>query len=210
MICTSCRTTLQLFTEGEQGTVKFINHLPDVQKHLKNLQQYRILAVGPHQGLLQQLISRFKYGKKTWLANELSSLLLMHVHSAYQNKSLPQAIVPVPLHFLKYMLRGFNQTDLLAYHLSQKIGIPLQLDLVSKKAWQKPQAGKTGKQRRSMDKTLFKIEQTEKLAQLSHIAIIDDVITTGTTMKMLCRELHKIHPRLTIDLWCLSVSLPHR
>ena len=202
-VCSTCLSSITQFSHSVE--LPFINQRPDVSKHLKSLHQHPLVAVGPHQGQLQNLINQFKYGKKSYLAQDLAQLLCVQVSCRY--KTLPEAILPVPMHPLKTMIRGFNQTDLLARAIGQQLTIPTQLKCIFRHRYQAPQAGKTGSARRQPINSPFEIK-AQQLKTLTHICLLDDVVTTGTTLAHLCKDIRRVNPALRVDLWCLSVSLP--
>lgn len=217
LICNTCKTCIETFsgsgTSGIEGCNRyennqsFINLHPDIALRLPKLKHYDISAIGPHKSILMDLISQFKYGKKTILATSLSDILGRQILDNYTTHELPELILPVPMHILKRMARGFNQTELLGKHIGKNLQVDMSSELVSRVHYARSQVGKSGQQRRKMTEGLFKVNQTEKLKQLSHITLLDDVITTGSTILQLIQVIKKVNPDIKIDLWCLSVSV---
>lgn len=208
-VCCACLQEVASFeTHGEN--VDFISNQHTFARHLPKLRAFDTLCIGPHTGVLQRLISLLKYSYKMELSETLGKLLLLRIYACYDSSPLPQALIPVPIHPLKRLQRGFNQTELIANVLADKLQMPVLTLLFKKIKSGKAQAGLSGKQRRQLASSVFRIAQIEKIKALQHIAIIDDVITTGTTMSRLCNLLREVNPEIQIDLWSLSVSLPHR
>lgn len=207
-VCEHCLNVVDTFDTGEHGS-GFINNRPDIQKLLPGLKEHPILGFGPHTTLLMDLINQFKYGKKFILAPILAELISNKINTCYRNIALPEAIVPVPIHPLKRMVRGFNQTELIGKEMSIPGDIIVLNNVIQRYKYLNPQAGKTGKQRRKLTASAFRVTDCKRLASLSHIALLDDVITTGTTMKQIIRMIEKVNPDIRIDLWSVSVSLPH-
>ncbi|QYK01243.1 ComF family protein [Shewanella psychrotolerans] len=111
----------------------------------------------------------------------------------------PQALVVVPLHPNRLRQRGFNQAWLIADSLSRQLNIPLVDDAVLRRVDTKPQAGLTGKQRRRNLANAFELNDD---FNYQRIAIVDDVVTTGTTANTIAAlfEARYIH----VQVWCLA------
>ena len=98
-----------------------------------------------------------------------------------------KAIVPVPLHQNRLKTRGYNQAWLIADRLSQQLQLPLIDDALMRIKDTPAQAGLDGKQRRR------NIEHAFQLAEnfpYQRIALVDDVVTTGTTVNEIAKCFH--------------------
>lgn len=127
-------------------------------------------------------IKALKFNRKLFFAPALAELL------ATAAPLLPvdiDAIVPVPLHWRRKMLRGFNQADELAIPLARMLGIPLIRRVRRHKATSF-QSGLDAVQRSANVRNAF--SANGRLA-CSHALIVDDVITTGATVGQLGRVL---------------------
>ena len=207
VVCPVCITQVGLFNTS--GTGSFLNNQLFFKKHLNPLEPYRTLSVGPHAGLLQHLINDFKYGKKVMLKNTLVNLLRDKVEHCYTSQKMPQLLIPVPISLLKRMQRGFNQTELLSTKLGMQLNIETRNDLISRRILHAPQASLSGRQRRKLSPESFQIRQASQFLKHRHIALLDDVITTGSTLSCIAKQIKKANPDIKIDLWSLSVSLQH-
>lgn len=208
-VCDYCAEGIITFKNSDPHYNGFINNRPDIRKYISNLSQHQIMAAGPHKGQLMALINQFKYGRKILLAPILAKFFNDLIPDSYSNMPYPQAVLPVPMHYLKRMYRGFNQTELLCENIQSQLGINAQNHLLERSKLTRPQAGKSGKQRRITKWSPFKVKNKEAIKKISHIALLDDVITTGTTLGQLVHTIKQVNPDIRIDLWCLSVSLPH-
>ena len=206
-VCEHCLNLVDMFDSSENGT-GFINNRPDIQKLLPQLKSYPILTFGPHTTLLMDMINQFKYGRKFILAPVLAKLMSHQINACYCNAPMPEAIIPVPIYPLKRMIRGFNQTELICQLMSLQKGIVVLKNTIQRPKYLRPQAGKTGKQRRKLNTHAFNVARKMSLKRLHHIALFDDVITTGTTMLQIIRVIKDVNPDIKIDLWSLAVSLP--
>lgn len=113
--------------------------------------------------------------------------------------TLPQVLIPVPLHADRLKQRGFNQAWIITQALSQQLDIPLSTYGLNRVLDTQPQAGLTGKQRRRNLANAFELEQD---FPYQRIAIIDDVVTTGTTAKEIASLFEKRH--IHVQVWCLA------
>lgn len=125
---------------------------------------------------IPQLIHRIKTGKDPEPLHWLSNLLACRIGS-----QLPQEayLVPVPMHPIDHLMRGFNQSEILARNLSKKTGLRLNTRLIQKYKRSPKQARLDRLQRTQNLKDCFKL--TEKPP--AEIVLIDDVMTTGTTLR---------------------------
>lgn len=118
----------------------------------------------------------------------------------YKNKPLPSTIIPVPLHPKRFKERGFNQALELARPISTLLKIPIDALSCQRIKHTAAQATLSGVERQKNVKNSFKIS---KQLTAQHIAIIDDVITTGHTIREFCHTL-KHHGAKIIDVWCCA------
>jgi ComF family protein len=132
-------------------------------------------AYGEYEGALRKLIHVFKYGGVAPLARKLAPML----SGALPLEQRFDLIVPMPLHWRKRLQRGFNQSDLLARHVSRRTGIPVANALRRRKSTA-PQAGLTRAQRRTNVAGAFEVSGRKDILG-RHVLLIDDVLTTGAT-----------------------------
>ena len=141
----------------------------------------------------------------------LAACLLRHIED--HNPDLPQLIIPMPLHKQRLQERGFNQAKVIAKLLSKRLGIPLKENLVQRKIDTPSQQGLNKKQRRRNLRQAFAVNDSTKvtklLKQVEHVAIIDDVMTTGASTNAVARALREaVDHELRIDAWCVARTLP--
>jgi ComF family protein len=123
------------------------------------------------------------------LARPLSRLLL----AAVARTTRFDAIVPMPLHWLRRWHRGFNQAELLARGLARPLGIPVVPALVRARATA-PQAGLTRAQRRANVSGSFRVRRHAAVAG-AHVLLVDDVMTTGATLSAAASALKRAGAR---------------
>ena len=138
-----------------------------------------IVAACRYEGLVRELIQRFKYGRDQSLTPPLAALLERALDDPrLQGKSF-DAIVPVPLHPRREREREFNQSGLLAARLAKRRGIPL-LDLLKRTRATAPQAGFDRAARMKNLEGAFALRR--KLPPDASLLLVDDVSTTGSTL----------------------------
>lgn len=146
---------------------------------------------------LDRLESRYKFAADLAAGRALSTL--------WQRESipiaLPELIVPVPLHRTRLRRRGYNQSLELAWPLAKSLGIPLRNDLLQRL---KPTAAQTeldAATRRRNVRGAFVAR--EGVTWPAHVAIIDDVMTTGATLGECARVMKRAGVR-RVDVWALA------
>ena len=134
-------------------------------------------SYGAYEGTLRELIHLLKFRRIETLAAPLGHWLAQ----ALPRERGYDAIVPVPLHWTRWLTRRFNQSELLAREVSRRTGIPLRLWLQRVKRTPQ-QAGLTAaKRRRNVAGAFRACVPGSKLAG-SRVLLVDDVLTTGATL----------------------------
>lgn len=146
-----------------------------------------------YQSVTRYLISTLKFNYQYKNARLLGQLFAESVPKT----TLPQCIVPVPLHKNRYRQRGFNQSLEIAKTVSKNLKIPIDNSLCIRHKDTPHQIGLAIKQRRKNIKNAFSII---KPCHYSHIAIFDDVMTTGSTLREMAVVLKKAGIE-TVEVW---------
>ena len=141
-------------------------------------------SFGLYEGVLKDAINHFKYYGKKRLAKPISDFLL--------KIDLPavDAIVPVPMHHSKLKQREFNQSALLARELALKNKLPMPLNCLVKVRDTIPQVELGAKERAKNIKGAFKVRD-RALVHGMRIALVDDVYTTGATVRECAKVLKR-------------------
>ncbi|MCE2594746.1 ComF family protein [Motilimonas cestriensis] len=163
----------------------------------------KLHACGLFEPPLNQLVYHLKYQKQTTYSCVLGQLMAerIHTHAAESvTINLPQALIPVPLHPRKERQRGFNQAQLIAEHCAKTLAIPWHSHWVKRVKNTTSQTQLNIKQRKRNMHQAFKVAALP--AQLDHVAIIDDIVTTGATINSLCKGLQKAGVK-QIEIWCI-------
>jgi len=153
-----------------------------------------------HQGL-GTVIAAIKYRQQFAPLAVLCRLLWYRVQrlSYLGLLNVPQVLVPVPLHPKRQQSRGFNQAWLIAAELARQSGLPLDDKLIRRDLDTRPQEGLDGKARRQNLAGAFSLNRS---CPWQRIALVDDVVTTGTTV----REIATLFKGrgVAVQVWCLA------
>ena len=143
-------------------------------------------AYGFYRGKLGSVIRKFKFGGHQRLGYPLAELQA----ACYQESGLelePDWIVPVPLHARRKRERGFDQTLILSRVLSRRLEIPVFRGL-SRIQPTAPQSGLNLPERQRNVRDAFRLSQADRLSH-RNVLLVDDVMTTGTTISEICQLL---------------------
>lgn len=140
-------------------------------------------AITPYQYKfpIDALVREFKYQSKWTTGRLLADLLIEHLTLNYQHGlAKPDYLIYVPQTKKRLRTRGFNQAEMLSTWLAKKLNIPLYNHLITRIKHTQPQQQLTAKERAKNLKQAFSIDTTTNITGL-HIALVDDVLTTGST-----------------------------
>ena len=147
---------------------------------------------------LSGLHRRFKFHNDLAAGRALGELLAETLMQ--QRRNFPQLIIPVPLGRSRLKRRGFNQAIELALPVSRRLDIPLSRLAVKRQQETQPQSGLTRKARRTNVRGAFALRGK---ISTPHVAIVDDVMTTGFTINEVARLLRRAGAE-RIDVWVLA------
>ena len=151
------------------------------------------------------LVSGFKYRQNLAAGRVLGQVLETVLRDVYRDSPLPELLLPVPLHTSRLQERGYNQALLLARQLGATFDIPVNPQVLQRVRSTPPQQGLNAIQRRQNLRGAFAVADASALNDISRIALIDDVITTMTTLRMLALELGRASAApLEIHAWALA------
>lgn len=146
-----------------------------------------VYSLGNFDESYQRLIYAFKYGQLLNLGKRLGSTLGEKIK---EDKRFLECdfLIAVPLHSSRKRKRGFNQSEILADEISQKIGLPVLKDILKRKKKTKDQTNLDTKEREENVRGAFEVRDRDKISG-KNIILVDDVITTGATLKECARTL---------------------
>jgi len=146
---------------------------------------------------LDRLESRYKFSADLAAGRVLATLWSREPRPS----DLPALILPVPLHRRRLRQRGYNQALELARPLARALDLPCRHDLLQRQRDTSPQTELDAATRRRNMRGAFALSAGASLPD--HVAILDDVMTTGTTLAECARVLKRAGVR-RVDVWALA------
>ena len=152
-------------------------------------------ATDYHQKNIEKLIHSFKYKFIKDTKNELSEIIIKHLELSEFKKTKNQILIPVPLHKKRLKWRGFNQSEILASEIGKKLNIPVSANVIFKiKNTETQTQQKSKKDRIKNIKGAF-IIKNENIIKDKDVILVDDVFTTGATLKECSKQIQKAKPK---------------
>lgn len=139
------------------------------------------------------MIGQLKFNHKLMYASILGDLLQKHINQ-HLDTVLPEVLIPVPLHKERLISRGFNQSLEIARVVSKSLSIPVNTSLVKRIKNTQAQMELDARTRQKNIRNCFEIDTNKtsnENTMLRHVVIIDDVVTTGSTVNELAKLLKK-------------------
>lgn len=199
VICTLCRHTIPLtnhhLTPENEAFKKFYGRIP--------VEYASALLYFHKSGIVQQLIHNLKYKGQ----QEIGTVLGEWYAEDLKNSTIIQSvdeIIPVPLHKRKLRERGYNQVTNFGLALSKNLDLTYNDSILFRKVYSKTQSKKNLLNRSEGIDTTFDVHFTEKNHN-KHFLLIDDVITTGSTLEACSHALMKI-PGVKISIVCMAMA----
>ena len=157
----------------------------------------------PYPEKIKRLIAVFKYK----FISDLGASLAEAIFAEIINQNLRQylrdfIVIPVPLHKRRFAWRGFNQAQLLSQDLAGKLGLALDQNLVLRVKNTKPQVDLNREQRKANISDAFAL-RPDSLVTDKKFLLIDDVVTSGSTMNEIAKLLKK---NKAAEVWAAAVA----
>ena len=143
---------------------------------------------------LDRLMPRLKFHADLAAGRLLSQLMA----SCLADADRPDALVPLPLHRGRLRERGYDQALELARPLARHLALPLRSDLLKRVRATPPQSRLDAVQRRRNVRGAFRVDDTGDIP--AHVALLDDVMTTGATVHAAVRALQRAGVQ-RVDVW---------
>ncbi len=162
----------------------------------------KTIALFSYQPPINRLLTNIKFGNNLIGARVLGELLANRLVVEYKNKTMPEVIIPVPLHPDRLHERGYNQALELVKPAAKRLQIPIDRFMVKRVKNTLAQAMLSAKERTQNIKQAFYVSPE---LRYQYVAVVDDVITTGNTVNELCNSLVNNGVK-RIDVWCFARS----
>lgn len=150
---------------------------------------------------VQKILHAIKYENKKSLGFAMGKLMGERLKSDLAIDCL----IPIPLHEKKKFKRGYNQSEVIANGISQESKIQVNLEVLKRGINSESQTKKSIFARWDNVETAFYINQDE-LKKFVHVALIDDVITTGATIESCVRLIKQVNPQIKVSIISLAVT----
>ena len=175
-----CAVCGKIITDGALcenclAKIRFIKDKPDNSSDI---------AAFEYDSVSSKLIYGFKFRGKRYIADVLSEYMAQRFRECFRDRQF-SCITYVPMSSISERKRGFNQSKLLAYKLSQKLNIPCE-DMLKKVRKNKTQHTLSADERRKNVHGVYAVKDKEMCSGKS-ILLVDDVFTTGSTVRA-CRD----------------------
>lgn len=141
-------------------------------------------------GKVQRLLHRLKYKKHPEIGIKLGSLYAAELLASDKLKNI-DSIIAIPLHKKKMKIRGYNQSLCFAIGLSQQLNIPVLKQSLVRVKNNATQTRKSRFERFQNVATVFTVRKPNQFIN-KHILLVDDVMTTGSTLAACIQLFNKI------------------
>lgn len=191
-VCPSCRKLPEYVEEpickkcGKQIEDERREYCSDCSRRVRHFDQGKALWL--YQDEVKYSMYRFKYQNRREYARYYGSEIV-RVYGEWIRKCKIEGIVPIPLYKSRKRQRGYNQAELLAREISEKMKIPMYPDFLIRCKNTSAQKILNEQERKNNLKRAFKTGKNK--VQLRHILLVDDIYTTGSTMNEAALELKK-------------------
>lgn len=199
VICTICRHEIPLtnhhLNPENEAIKKFYGKIP--------VEFASTLVYFHKKGIVQEMIHNLKYRGHEEIGAVLGEWQAENLKKLPITNSFDE-IIPVPLHKKRLKERGYNQVSSFGLALSKKLKINYNPNILSRSVYSKTQVKKNLLNRTEVLEHIFEVNFSEKDHD-KHFLLIDDVLTTGSTLEACGRELLKI-PGAKISIVCMAMS----
>jgi len=152
-----------------------------------------------HNTLVKDLIHDFKY---EGIFGALESLLEIWLDNFFHSPVDNGLIVPVPMHWRRKLARGYNQTEIIAKRIARAWHQPLASNLLCRSRYTPSQVKTHSRQERDLNLAGSFWAKEGSLAGRT-VYLVDDVITTGATVRAAAKALHRLRPD---QIWILALA----
>lgn len=177
--CLECQRKKYVTTHNHASSAKY-------QYVESNITQGKALYL--YRGDIKQAMYRFKYGNRRDYADFFAKETVRMYGDWIKQRKI-DVIVPVPMYKRKKNKRGYNQAEVFARALSVLLDIPVDAEMVHRIRDTVPQKELNDLQRKNNLKSAFQIQKS--IVQYSHILLVDDIYTTGSTAEAVAEKIRK-------------------
>jgi len=158
-----------------------------------------------YEGVMKKAIHLLKYNKKTGIMRTLEKIIKSYFNYLNFSFSSLDLVVPIPLHREKLKKRGFNQAELIAKVVAKHLKVQLAKGNLKRIKATTTQTSLDRKERRKNLKEAFKVRNRDEF-QAKNVLLVDDVYTTGTTIKEAAKVLKEARAK---DIYVFALARAH-
>lgn len=200
-LCVACRVMFPLTNHHDNPEENEVAHMFHGAVRLKwAIAWYYYDRLDMH----KNIITNFKYSGDIALGAALTNWACSTVMPLGLFDDI-DVIVPLPLTRGRQRERGFNQCEVIADEMHRLTGIPVSRKAMRRNIFRASQASRNAIERFNNVKDVFEMVNPDTLRG-KHVMVVDDVITTGATMRSFILELAKAQPRL-ISIFVLAKAI---
>ena len=171
----------------------------------KRLDKNNLIALSPYRDpYIRACVKELKFHNNRKAAKLLNQLLIKWFETSLIK---PEVIIPIPLSRKRYRQRGYNQSSLLALellkHINKKENLTYSDNILKRKKHTEPQTSLDKQARKLNLKNTFILGKNYTQLKNKNVLILDDVTTTGTTLKEARKEIAKAKPK---SITCLAIA----
>jgi ComF family protein len=208
LLCEACIEGLRKANTGEGPICPFCGRpdgIGDRCQFCDEKKRLRLFFWGEYDGLLKECLAQFKFNGVIDLGRRLVDMAVESLHQRITEGQY-DLIIPVPLHRSRHRERGFNQSEILARHLADRLELELNTKILRRVRSTKQQAKLEENLRWENVKDAFALadDDGEPLSKKA-ILLVDDIVTTGATIYEAARPLQSENPAL-VDVFCLGYT----
>ncbi|MBI5447578.1 MAG: ComF family protein [Gammaproteobacteria bacterium] len=161
---------------------------------------FRTVALFAYQDVIARCLTLLKFHKHLVMGRVFGRVLAKVIQQQYEHDTLPQCIIPMPLHETRLKERGFNQALELALPVAKQSGIGLDKTSCRRIKQTLPQTQTT-----TVEERINNVKGAFEVSALgvAQVAIVDDVVTTTATVSALAQALLKSGVG-RVDVWCCA------
>lgn len=160
----------------------------------------RTFALYEYHNPIDHMISAAKFNNHLVYTRLFGELMASQIKMQWYVDGLPELIIPVPLHTKRLRERGYNQSLEIAKTVAKKLALPIDTRHCLRIKATDPQSRLVHAARAANVKQAFTLR---KPLTVKHVAILDDVVTTGNTVSELTQVL-KAGGVERVDVWCCA------
>ncbi len=151
----------------------------------------------------QKILFQLKYGHNKRVGEHFGREIgkRLKLHAGFQDVD---AILPVPLHPKKEFTRGYNQSEVLARGICEEMQLPMDTKSVRRVKHGVSQTRKSRFERWDSIQTTFVVD--DHILSYKHVALVDDVVTTGSTLEVIARAILEKHPEVKVSVVTLAMT----